>query len=246
MRSFLLPASLVFACACNSPAPQTSSVEPGSPPPLAERSAELPDGWRTADPNTFEEMAQAWAPAGGRTLTEAVASELAAALVPQDDGSIRAAVLLGRALDERSREILIQRLEARVFGPARASDAADCICAASLAAHALSKSELDRLQDVVIGTVVHPDVEVRVETARVLLAAGRDEVIPFLLTVLREGTLDQEATVAWERKPTMAWPKSRAAEALSERAGVPCDYHPDSSFARQAREATKLAQRLGY
>jgi hypothetical protein len=93
----------------------------------------------------------------------------------------------------------------------------------------------------------HPDLEVRVECARVLLLAGNGAVIPFLFRVLRVQTPDQELDPPdWEPNTTLYWVKFRAAEVLSARAGVPMSFRPDASFEDQAKLARGLAEALDY
>ena len=65
------------------------------------------------------------------------------------------------------------------------------------------------------------------------------------MRVLRSQTPDQLADPPdWEEKRTMAWSKSRAAQALSLRAGVPCTFDPDASYADQRAEREQLAALL--
>lgn len=197
-------------------------------------------------------MARAWPPApAAAPLSGAALAELARALEPADAVgellAVRAAVLLARSGDPRAIDVVLARLEQRWMGPGRASDAGDVVAAAGLAGfpatELLSRAAPARLVELATGPAAHPDLEVRVEVAALALALGRDEPIPFLLSVLRAGTAP-EPWPDFERKPTLAWSKFRAAAALSARAGVPVRFNPEGSFAEQRAEAQRLAQLL--
>jgi hypothetical protein len=165
-----------------------------------------------------------------------------------DQISVRAAVLCARSRDPRAAELLLARLEQRVLGPDRNSDAGDVIAAAALADLAFRADLADRLVALATGDAPHPDLEVRVECAASALRLGAptDSVAPFLLTVLRALTpAELEHPGDWPRQRTVAWAKTRGAEALSERARVPCTFRPDGSFAHQAAETAKLERALG-
>jgi len=96
-----------------------------------------------------------------------------------------------------------------------------------------------------VGSRPHPDLEVRVECAATALFAGFEQVIPFLLQVLRidtfAGRSDQRDFAV---SSTTAWARGRAAEALSAYAGVPLTYRPDGPIAHREEEAAKLEARL--
>ena len=53
----------------------------------------------------------------------------------------------------------------------------------------------------------------------------RVRVVPFLVRVLRAGTpAEKDDPGDWEPSIHLTWSKHRAAEALSLRAGVPCEF----------------------
>lgn len=199
--------------------------------------AELPPDWRTMSEPAFEAFALSREPS---ELSDSTLAALANELASESTTAVRAAVLLARSRDARAREVILRRLEERVLGSTREADAGDCVAAASLRDWKLESAELDRIAPLVQSDRPHPDVEVRTELAAVLAFAEDRRGVPFLLRVLREGTLAQDEAVEWERKPQMAWSKSRAAEALSALAGVECVYQEDGSFEAMEREAARL------
>ncbi|MEM9802043.1 MAG: hypothetical protein AAGA20_17095, partial [Planctomycetota bacterium] len=103
------------------------------------------------------------------------------------------------------------------------------------------------LAELAAGPSPHPDLSVRVECGAVAISAGpRDDLTAFLLAVLRAETPDQtKSPRTWERIKTLAWVKTRAAEALSLAANVPLQFRPDGSWAHQMREADRLEELLG-
>lgn len=244
----LLPL-LTLACAAAREHDPPATVE-RTPAPLA-----LPADWRTLDPLGFETAVLAW-PGGdgsGARLVDADLERLASALgnaAGDDPGApaVRAAVLLARSGDPRALEVLLARLEQRILSPVRAADAGDVIAAAAVlrfdAEHRARAHAAERLVSLAQGAGAHPDLEVRVEVAASALALGRDEPIPFLLAVLRAGTAD-DPWPDFERKQTLAWSKTRAAAALSARAGTDARFEPEGSFADQRAEAERLAALLG-
>ncbi len=231
--SLLLGALLV---ACGSGSQTNFSIRSASV-----RAYELPADWRSVSVPVFEQRAAEFGPL---TLSDSALDELTDALATEDLTNVRAAVLLARSGDVRAKERILIRLEQRVLSSTREGDAGDVVCAASLTDWDLSTEELDRLERLASGAAPHPDVEVRTEIACVLTRNGRKSQIPFLLSVLREGTLAQSEAVEWERKPQMAWAKSRAAEALSELAGVEIAYQEDGAFSEMAAEAARLEELL--
>ncbi|MEO0661954.1 MAG: hypothetical protein AAFZ87_10485, partial [Planctomycetota bacterium] len=59
--------------------------------------------------------------------------------------------------------------------------------------------------------------------------------------VLRAETPDQaKSPRTWERITTLAWVKTRAAEALTRAARTELRFHPDASWAAQMQEANRL------
>src|SRR5262245_35065334 len=99
----------------------------------------LPPEWRQLPLREFEEwVLQALPPDVATPIHKVSLRELARALeevsVPapgggQDPLAVRAAVILGRSLHPASAAVLIRRLEKRVLGPERWSDAGDCVAA---------------------------------------------------------------------------------------------------------------------
>jgi len=232
MRRYLLATCLALsACAA------TSS---GSDATLAERS--VVRNWRRVDPEEFAtRLAAELAPDTPFGFAMSARKELSAALDEQDEDSVRAAVQLARSSDPADLSVLLERLERRVAAPTRARDAGDVVAAAALRGHGYER----RLERLAVGRDVHPDLEVRVECAVVALAEGRTSVVPFLLRILRAGTpLEPDDPPDWERKPHMTWSKTRAAAALSARAGVPVTFRPDGSYAHQERETRRLEELL--
>ena len=224
----------------------------GTPSGTATAAWDLPEGWNTLSAYRFESAVLAWFP--DREVDEPIATlsgtslaELEAALDLQDPSSVRAAVILARSRDPRAGEVLLARLEKRIEGPERSSDAGDVVAAAALGDPALlgGADVAARLERLAIGQEQHPDLEVRVECAASALARGRDGVQGFLLVVLRTHTpAAREELEDWEPRMTMAWAKGRAAEALSRRADVGLTFRADASYEVQAREALALERAL--
>lgn len=244
----LAAAILMGACAARgepaaepSPPEIRALVAPTSAPHAAERS-DLPAGWDTLSPFGFERAIAAWSEAAGAVVftTESLAT-LSTALAGQDRTAVRAAVLLAYCRTPGATRVLLERLEQRAEAPSRPMDAGDVVAAAALAGRAGDSRVPERLEALVVGERPHPDLEVRVECARSALLAGREAVIPWLLSVLRAMTHDEAlAPPDWTPTQTLAWAKTRAAEALSLRAGVECAFRPDGSVAHQAAEARRL------
>lgn len=237
LRSHLLALPLLLT-GCNAPK-EPAPLER----PLALRTHwSLPDDWDTMPPFAFEELclrelpedvSVPFAPEAGETLRQA--------LDRMDLSSVRAAVLLGRSRHAANASILIRRLEKREVGPKRNSDSGDCVAAASLARFPDPARFAQRLVPLAIGPDAHPDLEVRVECAVTALYAGFTEVIPFLLQVIRIDTYDGHADARdFPITRTSAWPRGRAAEALSLYAGVPLTYRIDGPIALREEEARKL------
>jgi hypothetical protein len=250
----LLCAAL-FACACGGrtapePAPTDDSEAGrtlvGAEPSLPLRTWIPPPSWDELPLEAFEALVDAELPHDVVTrFPKESVSELRRALDAMDRRSLRAAVLLARSRSHRTAEALLARLEQRVAGPRRDSDAADCVGAAALARFPFPERYAERVAALAVGPRPHPDLEVRVECAASALAHGRDEVIPFLLKVLRidtpAGLEDRRDFIA---SPTTAWPRATAARALSERAGLPVSYQSDAPLAHREREAALLAAAL--
>jgi hypothetical protein len=247
-RAAALLLALLVPGACRSRPPKDDSLSLVLPrgPELV-----LTGEWRTLSLRAFEEWATATLPPDVATpLQKNSLRELARALedvaVPAPGGgtdplAVRAAVILGRSLHPASAAVLIRRLERRVLGPERWSDAGDCVAAAALARFPNPRRYAQRLVPLAIGNSPHPDLEVRVECAATALHAGFASVVPFLLQVLRIDTYAGQADRRdFAVSPTTAWARGRAAEVLSAHAGVPLTYRFDGSIAHREEEAAKL------
>ena len=224
----VVPAFLVLAsCSSSPPAP-----EPAAPVMPVAQVWSLPADWETLTPNAFETWAARELPEGVATpFDKQTLRTLAAALDRMDVSSVRAAVLLGRSRYISSASILIRRLEKRVLGPERNSDCGDSVAAAALARFPEPARFAQRLVPLASGKNPHPDLEVRVECAATALYAGYSQVAPFLLQVLRIDTwAGQQDLRDFAVSPTTAWARGRAAEALSQYAGVPLTYQIDGSI----------------
>jgi hypothetical protein len=209
--------------------------------PLPRAPRDLPAAWDQVVPSAFEQEVAALQ--AGVTWTDVALTRLAEALDAQDASSVRAAVLLAYSPDPASTEVLLARLEARGDSGSRSLDAGDLVAAAALAGRGASVAA--RLVPLVVGPRPHPDLEVRVEIARSALAAGREQVVPFLLTVLRALTpAEREHPADWPRVETMMWAKTRAGEALAARLGEVSRVRPDGSWADQMAEADRLEARF--
>jgi len=236
-------ALLALLAACRAPAGDTASADTLLPrgPTLA-----LPPTWRTMSSHEFELWTEETLPEQQATpIDKAGLRDLAAALDEMNLDSVRAAVILGRSRYPTSATILIRRLERRTLGPARHSDCGDTLAAAALARFPDPRRYAQRLVPLAVGPYPHPDLETRVECAATALYAGFDQCVPFLLQVLR---IDTPAGLADARdfavSPTTAWARGRAAEALSQYAGVPVTYRFDGPLASREAEAQRLAERL--
>ncbi len=236
----LLAVALSFALsACASDRRERERLE------AERRITDLPARWREMEPFAFEELVFRLFPTETETpLAEPVRRELQAALAETPATSVRAAVLLGRSRDPAAGQILAARLEQRVAGAERISDSGDVVAAGALVP--LCDAALaGRLAALAIGPAPHPDLDVRVECARTALRAGRDDVAPFLLSVLRIGTRAGRAEgTFWPPPPHTAWPRERAAEVLAWRAGLENHYSADASLDDRDREAERFAAKL--
>lgn len=250
----LLCALLAFGPGCAAPPAAALKLESSLSAGGEQTLPALPDGWSSVDPYGFELLALAWpgdevAPEAHLRAPDLEELRLALGGEEPDPGpvAVRAAVLLARSGDPRAIEVILARLEARCFGPERASDAGDVVAAAALAsfepAPLRAHDAPARLCALAVGEGAHPDLEVRVELAARALELGRDEPIPFLLAVLRAGTAD-EPWPDFERKQTLAWSKTRAAAALAARAATVDRFEADGSFADQRAQAARLAALL--
>lgn len=204
-----------------------------------------PADWATMPPAEFEELVAGALPDEVVTPLPATSrNQLASALELQDETSVRAAVILGRSRHPESGDVLLRRLQKRALGPERNSDAGDVVAAAALARFPEPRRywRVVRMAD---GNQPHPDLEVRVECACTALAAGYDQVIPFLFKVLRIGTWEGEKDERdFAESTTTTWARTRAAQALSAHAGVPVTYRADASIPDREREVRRLEARL--
>ncbi len=238
-RSSTLLALLVVAGAsCGAPSPgDPPASAPPEPPPTADLL-----GWDELSPLGFEQLVEAELPDDRVTpLGELQLAHCARSLDEMSPRSVRAAVILGRSRIPAAAEVLLARLERRVLGPARNSDAGDTVAAAALLHFPGAPGYAERLEALSVGPRPHPDLEVRVECACTALALGRDGVAPFLLVVLRIGTwqgLEDERD--FPASDTTAWARGRAAIALSRRAEVPVTYRTDSSIDDREWEVEQL------
>jgi hypothetical protein len=244
--------AVLALAACQSGPPRDAGLADPLP-----RGAELvpPPDWRTCSYEAFTAWVRTALPEDRATPIEKHAvRELQKALYEvttslgggrHDPLAVRAAVILGRSRHPTSASILIRRLERRVDGPERWSDCGDTVAAAALARFPDPRRYAQRLVPLAVGSRPHPDLEVRVECARSALELERDGAIPFLLVVLRLQThAGQSDARDFVFRETTAWARSRAAEALSARAGVACTYEADAPIAAREREAARLAARL--
>lgn len=212
---------------------------PDRPSPAA------PD-WQSVSAHGFgdvaRELSRAWA---GTGLDAATLATLTSALNGEAEVAARAGVLLGASRAPEARMALLARLETRTAAATRSDIGVDVI-AARVLRDGLSREESARLVALSQGAAPHPDLAVRVECARTaLLAKGDRAVVPFLLSVLRAETPAQEKSpITWPRITTLAWVKTRAAEALSQAATAELRFRPDGSWAHQAAEAARLESLL--
>ena len=250
MRCATLTLLLILTAlmACQTPTEQEDLPQVPADPQLPEAPAWTPPAdWATMPPAEFEELVTGALPAGVVTpLPAASRNQLTNALELQDETSVRAAVILGRSRHPDSGDVLLRRLQKRAMGPERNSDAGDVVAAAALA-HFPDPRRYWRVVRVADGKSPHPDLEVRVECACTALAAGYDQMIPFLFKVLRIGTWDGEKDERdFAESTTTTWARTRAAQALSARASVPVTYRADASIPDREREVRRLERRLPY
>ncbi len=204
--------------------------------------------WRALGARPFEERLAE----GARTGLFPLGSEDRRALVaalgePVGTSATRAAVLLAHSAaagDDEAREALLARLERRGIAPSRSEAAGDVVAAAALAPHAqATRAIAERLAALASGPRPHPELDVRVECAVSALGAGRREVAPFLLAVLRAETPGQ-GTPDWPRTTSLAWAKGRAGDALAAFTGIPVRVRPDASWADQLADAERFEAAL--
>jgi len=190
---------------------------------------------------SFERTLEEWLPPGEwRTFSPADLETLGTALDAGERVALRAAVILGRSKDPEAAELLLVRLEKRAVE----RDPADVVAAAALADDfapgASATNAAARLASLGAGRRPHPDPFVRVECARSALELGRDEGIPFLLQVLRAGTSAGRKLDPGELAEDVAFLQTRAAAALSARAGTANRFRPEASVQEREAEAARL------
>ncbi|MFT7664140.1 MAG: hypothetical protein ACI87A_002370 [Planctomycetota bacterium] len=231
---------IALASACHS----GGAFEPANPHPLPV--IQLRSDWREIEPITFEHMVDELLPLDSMSAFEPTTfAELSTALDAAAPFNVRAAVLLTRAGTADCAEALLMRLEKRVNGPDRSSDAGDVVAAAGLADLELETSQIQRLASLSVGTAPHPDLEARVEIARTALRHGQDTVIPFLISVLRIGTrASRRSGEFWPAPLRSAWARERAAEILSWRSGLEKRFSADASISDRETEANRYEQAL--
>ncbi len=214
---------------------------PESRAPLA-----LPADWRACTPLAFERFVAEHFQVE-RTASSAQIAVLVTALDADPVLATRAAILLAHIPDGAATAALLERLERRVAGAARAADAGDCTAAAALGRRPLESEDTSRLAGLVLdGPGAHPDFEVRVECARALLDHGDLSGVPFLLAVARHDTpFARERGERLTDSDATAWPRWRAASGLEAWLGLPARYDPDMPPAVRdilARELEAAAQ----
>jgi hypothetical protein len=195
---------------------------------------------------SFERDLKNWNPAlTPHALSPADLTTLDHTLAGLDEAAMRAALLLGHSRDPQAADLLLQRLNQRIEGPNRNSDAADVAAAALLATWPADPHFTLTLTELATGPTPHPDLEVRVECAASALARKQITVTSFLLRILRASTPAQLSDPPdWTPKPTMAWSKSRAATALSRHLSIPVAFRPDASYEDQLAEVDRLVALL--
>ena len=200
--------------------------------------------WQQLDAHAFELwLERAFAKPDTVDLWETDWDALEEGLRGPGASAVRAAVILSRLSSRRADELLLERLEARVLGSERGSDAGDVVAATALGAGPLARdaSTVERLAALALAPNPHPDLEVRVQCAATALALGEKKVVPFLLRVLLIDTpagLRQPAP--WAEVERSAWARATAAAALSRHAGVENLYRTDASSSDRELETARL------
>ncbi|MEL6431728.1 MAG: hypothetical protein AAFU73_20275 [Planctomycetota bacterium] len=222
----------------------TVSDSLGSPAPAAALD------WSELSSAGFTAFAQRFAGAGARATRDEQDELIRVALSGEGEIPTRATVLLGLVAasdgpgaSPRARTGLLLVLSARAPVEGRENVGRTIVAARALRGAAAEDAGLrDDLLALVSGETRHPDLPTRVECAYTLCEAGAArEVLPFLLSVLRAETPDQaKSPRTWERITTLAWVKTRAAEALTRAARTELRFHPDASWAAQMQEANRL------
>ena len=214
---------------------ETSDLQARGGPGLSENWASMPPIEFESEITILQSQARPiyWSTTDRRQLT--------AALAGQDATAVRAAVLLAHGSGKASTEALLTRLEQRTSAPTRARDGGELVAAAAPALHPGRARVAERLTGLSVGPTPHPDLEIRVECACSALQLGREEVVPFLIRVLRALTpAELEDPGDWERTTTVAWAKTRASQALSRALEAPVEFRPDGSWEHQMEAAARF------
>jgi hypothetical protein len=207
----------------------------------AAQQAGLPHDWSRAHSARFERLLDEHLPLGSSTaLAPADLAQLRDGLAAQPAIATRAALWLARAHHPDASEVLLARLEERHAGADRAADVGDATGAAALGRAPLARDTLPRLRALAVGDAPHPDLEVRVECALAVLAAGDRSVVPLLLRVLRIDTPSEAREGALTDSPTTNWARGRADLALTALAGKDYRDRTDAPYAEREAWADEL------
>jgi hypothetical protein len=205
----------------------------------------LPHDFATAHSARFERLLDEHLPLGTSTeLPPAQLEQLARTLAGSPGEATRAALWLARAHHPAASEVLLAHVEERRTGPARADDVGAAVAATALGRAPLARDTLPRLRELAVGANPHPDVEVRVECALAVLAAGDRSVVPLLVRVLRIDTPSEAREGPLTDSPTTAWVRGRADRALTALLGRPYRDRTDAPFAEREAWADELEREL--
>lgn len=211
----------------------------------AARPSGLPPDWSRAHSARFERLLDEHLPLGtSTTLSPAELATLRDGLAAEPAIATRAALWLARARTAEASEVLLARLEERHAAADRAADVGDATAATALGREPLAKDTLARLGELAIGAAPHPDLEVRVECALAVLAAGDRAVVPFLVRVLRIDTPSEAREGPLTDSPTTNWARGRADRALTALAGRDYRDRTDAPFAEREAWADELESLL--
>lgn len=252
-RTPLTPLALVLACACTSraiertpePVPAVVSAPREIAPSAPEQRRELPvertpvpATWRTTPLADLErDLARAFAAPAPVHYDAASLDELAQAVEGGGEAGVRAVLLLAATRDETAGDRLLQALEQRTADVT--TRATLVVAAASFVSAARAPRAVDRLESLAIGQRPHPDLAVRVECARSVVALGRPRAISFLLDVLRRGTRFAQAG-APPVDADLEWLQTKAAVTLSHAAGIALRYRVELPLAQREEEVQRL------
>lgn len=211
----------------------------------------LEPNWATRSDLAFEAWIAELASGPAPTWDDASLGALAAGLERTGMDATRAAILLAYDPSQAATEHLLATLERRHVAPTRGEDAGDIVAAAALGQRSLDNDQRARLRELVVGSVPHPDLEVRIEIAATALPApgtAWETAAPvgaFLVGVLRAETPAQKDDPGdWVRTTNLAWAKSRSALALNRALGLDLEFRPDGPWAHQVEVAQAFAEAL--